>query len=298
MTTVDVRHSAAPSPGRPLPFQGPRRRKGRVLPGYGLTLGVTLSYLTLIVLLPVAALLWKAGEAGLPTLWAGISSDRAVDTYRLTLGTAAAATAFNAVAGFLLAWVLARYRFPGRRVLDSVIDLPFALPTAVAGIALSAIFAPTGWAGSWLEPLGLKIAYAPPGIAIAMAFTSIPFVVRSVQPVLEDLEPEVEEAAFSLGAGGWSVFARVVFPAVLPALLSGCALAFSRALGEYGAVIFIAGNIPGETEVTTLLTFIRLEEFDYPGAAGIATAMLAVSFLTLFVVNALQLWRLRREGRR
>lgn len=267
------------------------------MPGFGLTMGVTLSYLTLIVLIPIAALLWKAGESGLPALWNGISSPRAVDTYQLTVGTALAATAFNAVAGFLLAWVLARYQFPGRRLLDAVVDLPFALPTAVAGIALSAIFAPTGWAGALLEPMGLKVAYAPSGIAVAMAFTSIPFVIRSLQPVLEDLESEVEEAAFTLGASGLAVFARVVFPAVLPAFLSGCALAFSRALGEYGAIIFIAGNIPGETEVTTLLTFIRLEEFDYPGAAGIAVAMLAASFATLFVVNALQLWRLRREGR-
>ncbi|ATQ41191.1 sulfate ABC transporter permease subunit CysT [Caulobacter mirabilis] len=273
------------------------RRRGRVLPGFGLSLGVTLSYLSLIVLAPLAALLWKAGDAGLATLWAGISSERAVATYRLTLGTALAATAFNAVVGFLLAWVLARYRFPGRRLLDAVVDLPFALPTAVAGIALSAIFAPTGWAGALLEPLGLKVAYAPAGIAVAMAFTSIPFVVRSLQPVLEDLEPEVEEAAFTLGAGDLAVFARVIFPALLPAFLSGCALAFSRALGEFGAIIFIAGNIPMETEVTTLLTYIRLEEFDYPGAAGLAAAMLALSFVTLFVVNALQLWRIRREGR-
>jgi sulfate transport system permease protein len=274
-----------------------RTRRGRIMPGFGLTMGVTLSYLTLIVLIPIAALLWKAGDAGWAALWAGISSPRAVDTYRLTLGTALAATAFNAAAGFLLAWVLARYRFPGRRLLDAVVDLPFALPTAVAGIALSAIFAPTGWAGALLEPLGLKVAYAPAGIAVAMAFTSIPFVIRSLQPVLEDLEAEVEEAAFTLGASGAAVFARVVFPAVLPAFLSGCALAFSRALGEYGAIIFIAGNIPGETEVTTLLTYIRLEEFDYPGAAGLAVAMLTMSFVTLFVVNALQLWRLRREGR-
>lgn len=267
-----------------------------MLPGFGLSLGITLSYLSLIVLAPLAALLWKAGDAGFATLWAGVSSERAIATYKLTLGTAFAATAFNAVVGFLLAWVLARYHFPGRRLLDAVVDLPFALPTAVAGIALSAIFAPTGWAGGLLEPLGIKIAYAPAGIAVAMAFTSIPFVIRSLQPVLEDLEPEVEEAAFTLGAGDLAVFARVIFPALLPAFLSGCALAFSRALGEFGAIIFIAGNIPMETEVTTLLTFIRLEEFDYPGAAGLAVAMLALSFVTLFVINALQMWRVRREG--
>lgn len=267
------------------------------MPGFGLTMGVTLSYLALIVLAPIVALLWKAGEAGWPTLWAGVSSPRALATYRLTFGAALAATAFNIVAGFLFAWVLARYRFPGRRLLDAVVDLPFALPTAVAGIALSAIFAPTGWVGSLLEPAGVKIAYAPAGIAVAMAFTSIPFVIRSVQPVLEDLGPESEEAAFSLGASELTVFRTIVFPAVLPALLSGAALAFSRALSEYGAVIFIAGNVPMETEVTTLLTYIRLEEFDYPGAAGLSLTLLVASFATLLTVNGLQFWRHRREGR-
>src|SRR5215217_7384555 len=234
------------------------RRRGRVLPGFGLSLGITLSYLSIIVLAPIAALVWKAGDAGLVELWAGISSPRALDTYRLTLGTALAATAFNAVVGFLLAWVLVRYQFPGRRLLDAVVDLPFALPTAVAGIALSAIFAPTGWAGALLEPHGIKVAYAPAGIAVSR---------------------------------------RVLVPALLPAFLSGCALAFSRALGEFGAIIFIAGNIPGETEVTTLLTFIRLEEFDYPGAAGLSVAMLAMSFSLLFLVNAIEYWRQRREDR-
>jgi sulfate transport system permease protein len=267
------------------------------MPGFGLTMGVTLGYLAIVVLAPIAALLWTSGEAGWPALWAGISSSRAVATYRLTFGAALAATAFNAVAGFLFAWVLARYRFPGRRLLDAVVDLPFALPTAVAGIALSAIFAPTGWAGSLLEPLGVKVAYAPSGIAVAMAFTSIPFVIRTLQPVLEDLGSETEEAAFSLGASDLTVFLQVVLPAVTPALLSGTALAFSRALSEYGAVIFIAGNVPMKTEVTTLLTYIRLEEFDYPGAAGLSVALLAASFATLLTVNGLQFWRHRREGR-
>lgn len=267
------------------------------MPGFGLTMGVTLSYLAIIVLAPIAALLWKSGETGWATLWAGVSSPRAIATYQLTFGTALAATAFNTVAGFLFAWVLVRYEFPGRALLDSVVDLPFALPTAVAGIALSAIFAPTGWAGALLEPLGFKVAYAPAGIAVAMAFTSIPFVIRSVQPVLADLEPQAEEAAFSLGASDLTVLLQVVFPAVLPALLSGAALAFSRALSEYGAVIFIAGNVPMETEVTTLLTYIRLEEFDYPGAAGLAVALLTASFVTLLSVNALQFWRHAREGR-
>ena len=272
-------------------------RHRRFMPGFGLTLGVTLGYLALIVLLPLAALAWKAAASGPVSLWSGISSPRAVATYELTLSTAAAATVFNAAAGFLLAWILARYRFPGHRLVDAVIDLPFALPTAVAGIALSAIFAPTGWAGHLLEPMGIKVAYAPAGIAVAMAFTSIPFVVRSLQPVLGDLDDGLEEAAFLLGASELAVFARVLFPAVLPALASGCALAFSRSLGEYGAVIFIAGNVPLKTEVTTLLTYIRLEEFDYPGAAGLACAMLAASFAGLFAINALQFWRYRREAR-
>jgi sulfate transport system permease protein len=263
------------------------------MPGFGLTMGVTLGYLALIVLLPLGALAWTSAEAGPEALWAGISSPRAIATYRLTLGAALAATAFNAVAGLLFAWVLARYRFPGRRLLDAAMDLPFALPTAVAGIALSAIFAPTGWAGAWLAPLGIKVAYAPAGVMVAMAFTSLPFVVRSVQPVLEDMEADEEEAAIVLGASPWMVFRRVLFPALLPAYLSGCALAFSRALSEYGAVIFISDNIPMETEVTTLLTMIRLEEFDYPGAAGLSLVLLAIALVTLGTVNAVQVWRRR-----
>lgn len=267
------------------------------MPGFGLTAGVTLTYLGLIVLAPLAALLWKAAGLGPAEFWRGISSERAIATYRLTLGCALAATAVNAVAGSLFAWSLARYQFPGRRLLDALIDLPFALPTAVAGITLSAIFAPTGWAGRFLEPLGLKIAYAPAGIAVAMAFTSLPFVVRSLQPVIEDLDPAEEEAALSLGAGEGQAFLRVLVPALTPALATGCALAFARALSEYGAIIFIAGNVPLKTEVTTLLTYIRLEEFDYAGAAALATALLGLSFITLFSVNALQLWGRRREAR-
>lgn len=267
------------------------------MPGFGLTAGVTLTYLGLIVLAPLAALLWKAAGLGPAEFWRGISSERAIATYRLTLGCALAATAVNAVAGSLFAWSLARYQFPGRRLLDALIDLPFALPTAVAGITLSAIFAPTGWAGRFLEPLGLKIGYAPAGIAVAMAFTSLPFVVRSLQPVVEDLDPAEEEAALSLGAGEGQAFLRVLAPALTPALATGCAMAFARALSEYGAIIFIAGNVPLKTEVTTLLTYIRLEEFDYAGAAALATALLGLSFITLFSVNALQLWGRRREAR-
>ncbi len=271
-----------------------RRRSRGAMPGFGLTMGVTAAYLSLIVLAPLAALLFKASGLGWTEFWAAVTSQRALSTYRLTLTCAAGATAFNAAFGFLLAWILARYRFAGHKLLDAMIDLPFALPTAVAGIALSAIFAPTGWAGSWLEPAGIKVAYAPMGVVLAMAFTSLPFVVRSLQPILESFEPEIEEAAFTLGAADLSVFARVIFPEALPALLAGCALAFCRSLGEFGAVIFIAGNIPGYTEISALLTFIRLEEFDYPGAAALATALLAVSFVTLLATNALQRWQLVR----
>lgn len=267
------------------------------MPGFGLTLGVTLTYLCIIVLAPLAALVWKAADLGPAELWRGVTSERALATYRVTFACAIAATAFNAVAGSLFAWVLARYSFPGRRILDALVDLPFALPTAVSGITLSAIFAPTGWAGQILEPLGLKVAYAPAGIAVAMAFTSLPFVVRSLQPVIEELDLAEEEAAAGLGATGLQTFLQVLAPALTPALASGCALAFARALSEYGAIIFIAGNVPMKTEVATLLTFIRLEEFDYAGAAALATALLAVSFATLGLVNGLQFWRLRRESR-
>jgi sulfate transport system permease protein len=281
----------------PLGIRRPLRRVRRVMPGFGLTAGITLAYLSLIILAPLAALLWKAAGLGPAELWRGITSPRALASYRLTFGCAFAATAFNAVAGSLFAWILARYRFAGRRLLDGLIDLPFALPTAVAGITLSAIFAPTGWAGRFLEPLGLKVAYAPAGIAVAMAFTSLPFVVRSLQPVIEELDGAEEEAAFTLGASPRQIFTRVLVPSLQAALIAGCAMAFVRALCEYGAVIFIAGNIPLKTEVTTLLTNIRLEEFDYPAAAALSVVLLASSFATLFLVNSLQSWRRRRETR-
>ena len=267
------------------------------MPGFGLTAGVTLTYLGVIVLAPLAALLLKAAGLGPVELWRGITSPRAWASYRLTFACAFAATVFNAFAGSLFAWILARYSFPGRRLLDGLIDLPFALPTSVAGITLSAIFAPTGWAGALLEPLGLKVAYAPAGIAVAMAFTSLPFVVRTLQPVIEELDGAEEEAAFTLGADNRQIFARVLAPALRPALVSGCAMAFTRALCEYGAVIFIAGNLPFKTEVTTLLINIRLEEFDYPAAAALAVVLLAASFVTLFLINALQFRRRQRESR-
>jgi len=276
-----------------VPAAPKRRRRRSALPGFGLSFGLTAFYLGLIILLPIAALLLKAGSLSPSEFWAVISSRRAVSTYRLTVSSAFYATIFNALLGFLLAWILTRYEFRGRRVLDALIDLPFALPTAVAGIALTALLSRNGAIGQWLEPLGLKIAYAQPGIVIAMAFTSLPFVVRTVQPVLEELETEVEEAGHILGANDWQLFSRVIWPAVLPAFLSGASLAFARSLGEFGAVVFIAGNLPNRTEITALLTLIRIEEYDYPGAAALASVILASSFVMLFVVNAIQLWQLR-----
>lgn len=275
----------------------PRSRPRSALPGLGLTLGCTLTYLALIVLLPLAALLLKAGSMSWADYWAVVSGPRAVASYRVTLGAAALATAINAVYGLLMAWVLVRYEFPGRRLLDGLVDLPFALPTAVAGIALTALFARQGWFGSVLEPLGVKVAYTPLGIAIAMAFASAPFVVRTVQPVLEDLEAEVEESARSLGASDLATFRRVILPQIMPALLAGCSLAFARCLGEFGAVIFIAGNQPFRTEITSLLAFIRLEEFDYPAAAAIATVMLFAAFVMLAVTNLIQAFYLRYTER-
>jgi sulfate transport system permease protein len=271
-----------------------RPARKRVLPGFGLTMGATLFYLALIVLLPVAALILKTTDGGLLRFWQVVSSPRAIAAFQVTIGAALIATAFNAVYGLLLAWVLARYRFPGRRMLDALVDLPFALPTAVAGIALTALYANNGWFGSLLEPMGFKVAYAIPGVAIAMAFTSVPFVVRTVQPVIEELKPEIEEAAATLGASDWQVFRRVIYPAIFPAHLAGSAMAFARSMGEFGAVVFIAGNLPFKTEIAPLLVFIRLEEYDYPAAAAIAVVLLAFAFTLLLITNAIQAWRIKR----
>ena len=266
----------------------------RVLPGFGLTMGATLFYLALIVLLPVAALILKTADGGWLRFWQVISSERAVAAFQVTIGASIIASAFNAIYGLLMAWVLARYRFPGRRILDALIDMPFALPTAVAGIALTALFAGNGWFGQALEPAGIKVAYTIIGVAVAMAFTSLPFVVRTVQPVLEEMKPEIEEAARTLGASDWQVFTRVIYPAIFPAHLAGCAMSFARSMGEFGAVIFIAGNLPFKTEIAPLLIFIRLEEYDYPAAAAIATVLLTIAFLLLLTTNAIQAWRLKR----
>jgi sulfate transport system permease protein len=268
----------------------------RVLPGFGLTMGVTLFYLGLIVLLPIAALVLKAGEIGAERFVTLLTAPRTLAAIETTVLAAACATAVNAVYGLLMAWVLVRSRFPGRAALDALMDLPFALPTSVAGIALTALFAGNGWLGQWLEP-HFKVAYALPGVVIAMAFTSAPFVIRTVQPVLEDLSPEYEEAAATLGAGPWKIFRRVVLPRIMPAYVTGLSLAFARCLGEFGAVIFIAGNLPMKTEIAALLIFIRLEEFDYAAAAAIATVLLAAAFLLLLTINIIQAWQLRYADR-
>jgi sulfate transport system permease protein len=268
-----------------------------VLPGFGLTLGYTLGYLSLIVLVPLTAVLLKTATLSWPQFWAIVSAPRAVASYKLSFGASLLAAAINAVFGLMLAWSLVRYSFPGKRIIDALVDLPFALPTAVAGISLTAIYAGNGWLGQYLEPLGIKIAFAPAGILVALVFIGLPFVVRTVQPILEDLEVELEEAAASLGANRWQTFSRVVFPLLLPALLTGFALAFARAVGEYGSVIFIAGNLPMISEITPLIIITKLEQYDYVGATAIASVMLLASFILLFIINALQAWTARRTGR-
>jgi len=269
-------------------------RRRSVLPGFELALGFTLLYLGLIVLVPLSATLLKTLTLSWEAFWDAVSAPRVVASYRLSFGAAALAAAINAVFGLVVAWVLVRYRFPGRRLVDALVDLPFALPTAVAGIALTAIYSQNGWIGRLLEPLGLKVAFTPAGVLIALVFVGLPFVVRTVQPVLEDLEPELEEAAATLGAGRWQTWRRVLLPAIAPALITGFALAFARALGEYGSVIFIAGNMPMVSEITPLLIITKLEQYDYAGATALAVVMLAASFLLLLLINYLQ-WRSRKQ---
>jgi sulfate transport system permease protein len=268
------------------------------LPGFGLSLGFTLSYLSLLVLIPLAAVFLRASDLPLDRLWDVISAPRVVASYRLSFGMALAAAAINSVFGLLLAWVLVRYSFPAKKLIDALIDLPFALPTAVAGIALTALYAGNGWLGSLLEPHGIKVAFGPLGVLVALVFIGLPFVVRTVQPVLEDLETELEEAATSLGAHRWQTFHHVILPVLQPALMTGFALAFARAVGEYGSVIFIAGNIPMVSEITPLMIISKLEQYDYAGATAIAGVMLVVSFALLLAINGLQAWSARRHGRR
>jgi len=271
-----------------------RWKEPSVLPGFGLTFGFVVFYLSLFVLIPLAALILRPWELGLDGVWSQVTSRRALAALRLSFYTAAVAALINSVMGLILAWVLVRYDFPGRRIVDALVDLPFALPTAVAGIALTAIYAPNGPIGSWFNEIGVRIAYTPIGILLALIFVGLPFVVRSVQPVLEDVDHEVEEAAETLGASPFQRARLVILPAVLPALISGAGLAFARAVGEYGSVIFIAGNMPLRSEIAPLLIVIQLEQFNYAGAAAVGLAMLGLSFLILLVMNGLQGLLLRR----
>jgi sulfate transport system permease protein len=273
------------------------RRSYSVLPGFNLSLGYTLGYLTLIVLIPIAAVFLKTSELSFAEFWKVVTAPRVLASYKLSFGASIIAAAINAVFGLMLAWVLVRYSFPGKRIVDALVDLPFALPTAVAGIALTALYARNGWIGQYVEGvLGIKIAFAPAGVLVALVFIGLPFVVRTVQPILEDLETELEEAAASLGARRWQTFRYVLLPILLPALLTGFALAFARAVGEYGSVIFIAGNIPLVSEITPLIIITKLEQYDYVGATAVALVMLLFSFVLLLVINALQAWSSRSIG--
>ena len=273
----------------------PLKRK-RVLPGFGLTLGLSMLYLSLIVLIPLSALFFKTFTLSFDDFWAAVSTPRVMASYRLTFGASFLAASFNLVCGLILAWVLVRYEFPGKKIVDALVDLPFALPTAVAGISLTALLAGNGWVGQYLEPLGIQLAFNPNGVVIALIFIGLPFVVRTVQPVLEDAEKEIEEAATCLGATRWQTFSRVIFPSIAPALLTGFAMAFARAIGEYGSVIFIAGNMPMVSEITPLIIIGKLEQYDYAGATAVAVVMLVISFILLLVINALQAWQRRHTG--
>src|SRR4051794_4573205 len=272
-------------------------RQPSVIPGFGLALGLTLTYLSLIVLIPLGAMFLRTASLTWPQFWAIATDPRTVAALKLSFGAATIAAVANLVMGTLVAWVLVRYDFPFKRIVDAVVDLPFALPTSVAGIALAAVYAPNGWIGQFLAPLGLKVAFTPLGVLVALTFIGLPFVVRTVQPVLEDFEREQEEAAACLGATRWLTFRRVVLPSLFPALLTGFALAFARALGEYGSVIFIAGNVPMKSEITSLLIITKLEQYDYAGATALAVVMLVVSFFMLLFVNSLQWYLQRRTSR-
>jgi sulfate transport system permease protein len=284
------------TPAEALRPSFPARAPRRVLPGFGPTLGYTLLYLSLIVLIPLAATFLKTSELGWERFWTVVTAPRVVASLKLSFGASALAALVNAVAGLLVAWVLVRVEFPGRRVVDAIVDLPFALPTAVAGIALTALYAPNGWLGRLLTPLGLDVAYTPLGIVVALVFIGLPFVVRTVQPVLEDLDRDVEQAAATLGATDAQIFVRIVLPAVWPALITGFALAFARAIGEYGSVIFIAGNMPMVSEIAPLLIVTKLEQYEYASATAIAVVMLVLSFALMLAINALQGWAQRRSG--
>ena len=277
-----------------MPTKQNKNTSKNILPGFNLTLGYALFYLSLIVLIPLSAVFIKTFTLTWPEFVAAVASPRVMASYKLTFGASLIAALINVVFGLLTAWVLTRYAFFGKKFIDAFVDFPFALPTAVAGIALSAIYSTNGWIGSLLEPLGIKIAYTPLGVMVALTFIGLPFVVRTVQPVLEDLGAEVEEAAASLGANRWQVFYKIILPAIWPALLTGFALAFARAVGEYGSVIFIAGNMPFVSEITPLIIITKLEQYDYAGATAVASVMLVISFILLFAINGFQWWSNRR----
>lgn len=272
-------------------------RQFSVLPGFGLTLGYSMLYLSLIVLIPLSGLFLKTATMTWADFWNTVTDPRVVASYKLTFGAALIAALINAVFGFVVAWSLVRYRFPGKRIVDAMVDLPFALPTAVSGIALTAIYARNGWLGKPLEALGIQAAFSPIGVIIALTFIGLPFVVRTLQPALEDLDPEYEEAAASLGATRFKTFYKVIVPTIMPALLTGFALAFARAIGEYGSVVFISGNMPMKTEITSLLIISKLEQYDYAGATAIAVVMLLASFVLLFAINILQWWSTHRYSK-
>lgn len=271
-------------------------KQKNILPGFNLSLGFTIFYLSLIVLIPLSAAFIKTTELSFSEFWAVVTAPRVIASYQLTFGASLLGALINAVFGLLTAWVLVRYTFPGKKIIDALVDLPFALPTAVAGIALTAVYAGNGWIGQWLEPNGIKVAFTPIGVIVALTFIGLPFVVRTVQPVLEDLEAETEEAAASLGANRWQTFSKIIFPAIWPALLTGFALAFARAIGEYGSVIFIAGNVPFVSEITPLIIITKLEQYEYASATAVAVVMLIISFLLLFAINGLQWWVSRRAS--
>ena len=287
--------AGSPPTVAPAP-QGRKRAARRVLPGFTLTLGYTLLYLCIIVLIPISALFFKTFAMTFDQFWVAVTSPRVLASYKLTFGASLIAALVNLVFGLLLAWVLVRYKFPGKKLVDALVDLPFALPTAVAGISLTALLAGNGWLGQYLEPLGIKLAFTPAGVVIALIFVGLPFVVRTVQPVLEDAEKELEEAATSLGATRLQIFTKVILPHIMPALLTGFAMAFARAIGEYGSVIFIAGNMPMISEITPLIIIGKLEQYDYAGATAVALVMLVISFVLLLVINALQGWQRRHAG--
>jgi sulfate transport system permease protein len=274
-----------------------RNSANRVIPGFGLSLGFTIFYLALLVLIPLSAIFLKTFTMSWDAFVSAVTSDRVMASYRLSFGAALIGAAINVLFGGIVAWVLVRYQFPGKRFVDALVDLPFALPTAVAGITLTSLYSANGWIGKYLQEMGIKVAFTPLGVVIALTFIGLPFVVRTVQPVLEDAERELEEAAASLGASPWQTFTRVILPSVVPALLTGFALAFARATGEYGSVIFIAGNMPMVSEITPLFIITKLEQYDYTGATAIAVVMLVVSFILLLAINLLQAWARKRAGK-